>query len=212
MVDKDNFKRVLTIPNLNVVDAVRKTFLETYERHKKGGGGNSFRSALENFTKDAVVILYTFGDYSKAKEFYGYLRKDYPGNRNYKVKMDIFVLKEWSEDIRQATMKQAMDIITGLLYRFCSFLAYGDYKAANAHEGLARFAYRLYMKSQDGVHDRTGLPEFQAMKKDVIKSCLKNFPPVLAGNLQHAIENLKQEKDTDKEKEKEKEKEAKSSK
>lgn len=50
--------RMITVPNLDVVDAVKKVHEKAYEKHKN----SSFRDGLTNFIIDAVVSLYTFGN------------------------------------------------------------------------------------------------------------------------------------------------------
>lgn len=185
MVDKDS--GIITIPNLNVVDAVRKSYIDAYKTHKS----SSFHSALMNFTKDAIVVLYNFGNYSKAKEYYKYLREEEPNKKDYMVSLDLFVLKEWAEDVKDATMRQAHDIISGLIYRSCFFLAYGDHAAAEAHERLAKFVYQRYQRSNEGALERVGLPPFSEMKSRITQGCLRNFPPALRKNLSFAIEQMK---------------------
>ncbi|OGV47298.1 MAG: hypothetical protein A2017_09070 [Lentisphaerae bacterium GWF2_44_16] len=176
MVDKNNFQSIITVPNMELADAVKRTYEEAYEKNKS----NSFKSALENFMKDAIVIFYNFGNYSKAQEYLGDLRKEYPGHHLYRLPLDNFVLREWSEDVQSSTPKQANDIISGLIFRSCYYLAYGDATAALAHEKLARLVYNRYQKDQSASLKRTGLAPFNQLKDKVTQACLKNFPPALA--------------------------------
>lgn len=189
MVDVKNYENVITVPNIKVVDAVLKEYQGAYERNKN----NSFLSAKENFMKDAVVVLYTFGAYSKAKEYLDLLKKEFPGNKEYNVDLDRFVLKEWSEDVKSATMKQANDIVSGLLFRSCYYLVYGDPAAYESHEKLARLVYTRYQNDQSGVQARTGLAPFNEIKSNVIKTCLKNFPPEIANILETQIKAQQKE-------------------
>lgn len=184
MIDKDNYASVITVPNLNLADAVRKTYIEAYEKNKS----NSFKSALDNFTKDAIIILYTYGNYTKAKEYFNDQKKEMPDNKEYKVSLDEFVLKEWIEDVQSATLKQANDIISGLLYRSCYYFAYGDADAALAQEKLARLVYNRYQKDQTGALRRVGLAPLNQIKSNITQACLKSFPPVLAESLRKQIE------------------------
>lgn len=193
-VDKDNYASVITVPNLNLADAVRKTYIDAYENNKS----NSFRSALENFTKDAIIVLYTYGNYTKAKEYFDIQKKEMPDNKEYKVSLDEFVLKEWVEDVQSATLKQANDIISGLIYRSCYYFAYGDADAALAQEKLARLVYNRYQKDQSGALKRVGLAPFNQMKSNITQACIKSFPPALAEGLKKQIEQeqlLAKEKD-----------------
>ena len=187
MADTKGFATVITVPNLNVVDTVRKTFQKAEEDNKS----SSFRSAMLNFMKDAIVILYNFGNYTKAQEYLNMLRKEEPGKPELNVSLDLFVLKEWAEDVRDATPKQANDIISGLLYRSCNYLVYGDMDAALAHERLARFVYNRYMKEHEDTKERTGLAAYAKIKEAVTQSCLRNFAPPLAKILQAYLDQEK---------------------
>lgn len=183
MVDVKNFQNVITVPNLKVVDAVYKVYKEAYERNKN----KSFLSALENFMKDAIVVLYTFGDYSKSQQYLDLLKKEFPDNIAYKIDLDRFILKEWAEDVKSATLKQANDMVSGLLFQSCYYLVYGDLAAYESHEKLARLVYTRYQSDQSGVETRKGLAPFNDIKTNVIKTCLKNFPPDIANILETQI-------------------------
>jgi hypothetical protein len=191
MVDEKGYENnFITIPNLNVVDSVRAIYEEAYQEHQQ----TSFRSALENFMKDAIVTMYNYGKYSKAKEYLEYLRKEYPNNKNYRSDLDSFAIKEWLEDVRDATLKQANNIVSGLIYRSCNFLVYGDINAAAAQERMARFVYRHYQKEQADVKARMGLGNFKEIKSNIIKSCLKNWPPKLSTLLKAQLKTLENQK------------------
>jgi len=183
MVDVKNYENIITVPNLKVVDSVLKAYQEAYDKNKN----NSFLSAKENFMKDAIVVLYTFGGYAKAQEYLDLLKKEFPGNKEYKTDLDRFVMKEWSEDVKSATMKQANDMVSGLLFRSCYYLVYGDNTAYESHEKLARLVYTRYQNDQAGVQKRTGLAPFNEIKSNIIKTCLKNFPPDIAKILETQI-------------------------
>lgn len=174
----------ITVPNLSVVDAIRKSFTEAMERNK---GIVTFKSALENFMKDAIVTLYSFGQYSKAREYYEYLGKEY-GGQQYKIDFDQFVLAQWLEDMKDASFKQAHDLITALIFRSCIFAAYGESASADAHLKLARLAHRKYEISYKASLARVGMPSFDKMKMEITRNCLQSFPPNMAKLLRAQIE------------------------
>lgn len=185
----------MTIPNLNVVDAVRQGFLDASDRNKTV---STFKSAMTNFMVDAVVILYSFGQYSKAQEYYAILRKEHPGNQEYQMDFDQFVLNQWLEDIKDATFKQAHAMISHLIYRSCLLMAYGDIPSASAHLKLARLAYSKYERTYKGSLSRVGLPPFDAMKAEITKACIENFPPEISKMLQAQIQTERIEADAEK--------------
>jgi hypothetical protein len=189
IMDKDDYRDFMTVPNLELADTVKKTFEDAYERQKS----NSFRSALENFMVDAAVLLYNFGRYQKAQEYLESLRKLSPNNIKFKLPLDKFVLMEWTEDVQSSTPRQAMDIIGGLLFRSCYLLAGGDNDAAAAHEKLAALVYKKFFFEQKGAWGRTGLPPYDKIKKDITLKCLENFPPNLSLVLKNALKIIQSE-------------------
>jgi hypothetical protein len=186
MIDKDKFETIITVPNLDVVDSVIKTLDVAFEQNKT----SSFRSAKLNFMKDAIVVMYNYGKFAKAKELYKALRKEEPEKKAYLVPIETFVLKEWAEDIRDATSKKATDAISGLIYRSCYFLTYGDMDAALAQERIAKYIYRKYMQDNMDIRDRTGLAPYSEIKMAVVKGCIKSFPPAVSTIFKAKLEEL----------------------
>ncbi|MDD3117864.1 MAG: hypothetical protein PHQ27_01675 [Victivallales bacterium] len=187
MVDPTNNNNIITAPNLNVIDALRAAYIKAY----KEDDTDSFRSALINFTKEAVVVFYNFGQYSKAEHYYKLLQKEDPGKKEYRAGMEAFVLKEWEEFVQQASLRQANEIIGGLLFRSCNFLAEGDVDAALGQEQMARKIYLRYMKRHVRTKGRVGLADYNQMKARITESCLKNFPPLLSRSLRLQLEQEK---------------------
>jgi hypothetical protein len=186
MIDKDKFETIITVPNLEVVDSVIATLQKAYIDNKT----SSFRSAKINFMKDAIVTLYNYGRFNKAKEIYKDLRNEEPGKKSYMVPLETFVLKAWAEDIRDATTKKATDAISGLVYRSCYYLTYGDMDAALAQERIAKYIYKKYMISNADTKDRTGLAPYSEIKKAVVEGCIKSFPPVVSTIFQAKLKEL----------------------
>jgi hypothetical protein len=97
------------------------------------------------------------------------------------------VVAEWSERVKNASVKRASEIVSGLIFRSINYLLYNDPDAAIAQERLARTVYRNYMKDM-GDSDRTKLPPYSRMKREVVNACLVNLPPQLAQTLKAKIE------------------------
>ena len=161
----------MLVPNLGLADAVRKTYLEAYERNQT----STFKSALDNFMKDAIVTLYSYGQYGKSREYFNIMRRERRGDPNYSD-FDRFILKEWTEDIKDGNYKQAHDLINGLLFTSCLLLGYDDPTGANAHLQLAKMAYAKYSHEYKDSKDRVGLPPFEVMKSELARAFIQNFP------------------------------------
>ncbi len=187
MFDKNNFKSFMTAPNLDVADALKKTFQEVYDRQKS----KSFLSGFENFMTEAILTFYNYGNYTKAKKYLEDQRKMFPHNPRYRVDVDDFVIREWLEVAKDGTMKQVMSIIDGLLFKSIYFLAYGDTDAAAAHEKLAQGVYLHYKQSQNESWGRTGLPPYMEIKQRIVDNCLANFPEPVSASLRSALEEQK---------------------
>ncbi len=191
MIDDSKFEDIVAIPNLNLVDAVHRTYQEAAEAN--ADTAKTFRSAKINFLKSAIALLYNYGRTAKAKEFYRELQKEEP--HHLRIPFETFVMSEWVEDIKGASNKHAMDVVSGLLYQSCSFLAYNETDAALNSEKTARFVYAVYQKEFKDVQGRS-LPPYAEIKNVVTANCLQAFPPAAAAalRLRLAEEKTKQER------------------
>jgi hypothetical protein len=166
----------LLIPNLDLADAVRESYLLAAERNDFA---LSFKSALDNFMIDAIVTLYSYGREKKAREYFNIMRKERisydPRFRNFEQ----FVLQQWTEDIKDGTYKQAHELISGLIFTAALYIAYDDRPAGEAHLKLAKMAYDRYAISFQGI-DRVKLPPFGTMKKEIVTMVINNYPQLAA--------------------------------
>ncbi|MFA6715061.1 MAG: hypothetical protein WC082_08450 [Victivallales bacterium] len=197
IIDRKNYSTIVSMPNLKVVDAVLRVYDEAYLKNDKQ---SSFRSAKLNFMKDAIVLLYNYGSFSKAKEYYRMLCKEEPGK--YKQGFMAFLRKEWAEDMRDASVKEATNIIGGLIYSSLNYMVNGDMEKAVEHEALAKYLYRKYQKVNASIKERTGLAPYATLKAGMIDTALQSFTPVMAQILREKIKESKREKNKSKNKNK----------
>jgi tetratricopeptide (TPR) repeat protein len=184
LIDDKDMENIQVIPNLDLVDSVYDTFWKTQQIYDPDSGAYStFRSARINFMKEAVTILYNYGRFKKAEEYYQKLVAE----DGKKPPLEQFVIQEWTERVRNASVKRASEIVSGLIYRSVNYLLYNDIDAAIAQEKMARTVYRNYMK-EFGDSERTKLPPYQRMKREVVNACLLNLPPQMAQALKAKIE------------------------
>ena len=184
MVDDKDLENIQVIPNLDLVDSVYNTFWAAQNTYDPDSGAYStFRSARINFMKEAISILYNYGKFKKAEEYY----KKLVAEDGKKPPLEQFVIAEWSERVKNASVKRASEIISGLIFRSINYLIYNDTDAAIAQERMARTIYRNYMKDM-GDSERTKLPPYNRMKREVVNACLLNLPPQIAQTLKAKIE------------------------
>ena len=185
MVDEKNFGSIIVVPNLALVDSVFDTFVETQKVHDgEKNFYSTFRSARINFMKEAVTILYNYGKFKKAAEYYKKLEDE--DGKQKEGSLEKFIMAQWAEDVRDAGVKKASEIISGLIFRSISYLVYNDHDAAVANERIARYIYKSYM-SDMGDSERTKLPPFNEMKKNVLENCIRVFPPAMVEVLKAKI-------------------------
>lgn len=183
MIDDRSFESIIVVPNLALVDAVFDTYVKAQETFDKGNSASTFRSARINFMKEAVTILYNYGKFTKAEEYYQKLIKE-DGKKHPNI--EAFIMDEWAEDVRDAAVKKASEIISGLIFRSINYMVYNDQDAAIANERIARYIYTKYAADL-GKEDRTKLPSYAEMKRSVVENCLKIFPPAMVAILKAKI-------------------------
>jgi len=186
MLDEKNYESIIVVPNLALVDAAKKAYMDAQEYHDADRGKySSFHSARMNFMKEAIVILYNYGNFSKAAEYFQELVKADGPQKNGKT-LEEFVLGEFAEEVHNANVRQASEIISGLIFRSINFLIYNDHDAAVANERIARYIYSKYAVGQ-GSGERQKLPPYNEIKRVVVERCIKTFPPMLAEILKAKI-------------------------
>ena len=192
IVDNKDFKSVMIVPNFDVIDSAKRVFDETI---KANADINSFVSAKNNFLKDAIVLLFNYGKFAKAREYYTMLQKENPGNKEYTVPLDEFAMKEWLMEVKDGSYKKTMDIIDGLLKRSFTYIVYGDDDAAIASEKIAK---AVYAKHQTEFKDvpRLILPAYTEIKKNVLEKIMKENPAEVTEILKNRLNFRPKEKDS----------------
>ncbi|MBQ9770850.1 MAG: hypothetical protein IJW23_03400 [Lentisphaeria bacterium] len=187
--NKTPSENYILIPNLDLVDAVRESFLLAAKRNDFA---HSFKSALDNFMIDAIVILYSYGREKKAREYFNIMRKERVSYDKRFLNFEQFIVSQWEEDMKDGSYKQAHDLISGLIYTAAVYIAYDDLTAGEAHLKLAQMAYERYGRSFKDV-DRMQLPPFGTMKREIVMMVMNQFPQ-LAPRLQGVIQEERNSK------------------
>ncbi len=184
-VDGGEGRYIQVVPNLALADSAYNTYVQTQKDFDDGSGGaESFRSARINYLKDAIPLIYINGNISKAEEFFRKLIKE-DGPQKQKT-LDEFVMVEFAEDVRDADVKKASAIISGLIRRSILNLIYGDHAAAVANERLARYIYRKYVAENHDIKRNT-LPSYAKLKEGEVNECRRYLPPAMVTILNAAI-------------------------
>ena len=177
-------KYIQMVPNLNLADSAYKAFEAGEAEFSGSGAGNSFRSAKINYLKDAIPLIYINGNITKAQEFFDKLVAiDGPQKRRT---LDEFVMVEYAEDVRDADIKKASGVVSGLIQRAIFNMLIGNREAAVANERLARYIHHSYSLKNKDVKRNT-LPPYNEIKKGVVQNNLVNLPPAMRSILEAEI-------------------------
>ena len=185
MIDETAFETITLVPNIQLVDAVFDRYKEVQEIYEKDNNYSTFRSARINFIKEAISILWNYGSFSKSAEYYKKLQAEEPGS--HKLPLEAFVMQQWAEEVRDASVKKASEIVSGLIMRSMFYLIYNDHDAAVANERMARYIYNKYQKEMGG-EARTTLPPYNEMKKSMVETLGKTLNPVMAEILKQRVQ------------------------
>ena len=204
-VDDKNFESMVVVPNLSLVDAVYKTYTDAQTYHDgEGEFYSSFRTARINFSKEAISILYNYGAFTKAEEYYKVLvaddgpqKKETPEGTIYYHNLEEFVMAQWTEIISMANPKQASEILSGLIFRSINYMLYNDNDAAVANERIARYVYNYYVKNI-GDTARMKIPKYAEIKRSVVENSLKMLPPALGQLLKAKLASEQAEAEAEK--------------
>ena len=194
-IDAKNYESIIVVPNLALVDAVYRTYTDAQTYHDgEGAFYSSFRTARINFVKEAISILYNYGAFSKAEEYYKMLVKDDGVQKKetaegtvYYHNLEEFVMAQWVEIIVSANPKQASEIISGLIFRSIYYMLGNDNDAAVANERIARYIYNYYV-TNIGNNARMKIPAFKELKRTMVENCMRTFPPAMTALLKAKID------------------------
>ncbi len=194
-IDAKNYESIIVVPNLALVDAVYRTYTDAQTYHDgENAFYSSFRTARINFVKEAISILYNYGAFSKAEEYYKMLVKDDGVQKKetaegtvYYHNLEEFVMAQWVEIIISANPKQASEIISGLIFRSIYYMLGNDNDAAVANERIARYIYNYYV-TNIGNNARMKIPPFKELKRTMVENCMRTFPPAMTALLKAKID------------------------
>ena len=180
----DDFQDSVNVPNLDIVDSVRKIY---YESWVENPGSSSFKSAYAVFMCDAILILHAYGNHQKAREYLEQAKREFPEDAQNRLSVDDFVLARWRQNLGGAGWERGRSIINGYLNKYCVALASGDTLAAAGQESVARKVYEAFKLERAADWVANGLPPYEEMKTTETNRCLKEFKPEVAKLLSEAL-------------------------
>ena len=99
---------------------------------------------------------------------------------------------EYAEDVRDADVKKASSVISGLIQRAFTYLIFNNREAAVSNERLARYIHRIYSEKNKDIKRNT-LPPYNQMKQGILDNFRKYAPPALVTILEAEVNAEKAE-------------------
>lgn len=184
LTDPENKKYFIGVPNFSVLE---RTLQAADEGYKNNMDDDTFTNSRIYFLRDAVVLLYSYGQTKRAGEMFDLLKQYDPGQEKSET-LKHFYDRTLQEKISFSTVKTIGELLVGTIYCQLHYLVYGD--TARAAE-LSKFAESMYARFvEDNTERKSGadLPPLDVLIGAVVDNYLKSAPPELANRLRRIIE------------------------
>lgn len=170
--DKEGVQNLFLRPDLRMFiscDQTWKLFINKYEL-LEGGNPKAVRGGHKNFLEQAVLAFYQSGHLKEALEIYKDLITRYPKNEegyeieDYKLPMLDFLKKQMKDEFRGLGIRDAVEIINGMLKESYFRYAMFDDNESAAREKMAIEVYDIYQKQHSDDVARVGLPSLELIR------------------------------------------------
>ncbi len=170
--------------NIKVVDVTNKIYQDLLEYYNRQ---SSVLGSYGGFLDNAIATLYKFGEKKKANEYLQIARSIKEFSPRFNLDLDEFVLRELAERMKGATNAQAQNTIQSYIMNAYYQLAIDEEEPANTFITIAKQLYDRYMKDNEGIEQRKGLPPFEQMKKTTLEMTKQRINPAIAKRLEELL-------------------------
>ena len=164
-------KEFIYAPNLDVVGRANGAYEEMMEFEPDMR--KNIETAHRNFLRTAVYFLYSYNRLALSKQWFDYMRKNYPESLPEGQTLEDFALAKVAEDVGETSHDRVKAILEGLLTSAFMNLAIDEDDLA---VGYDRFAQRIWQRFQNELpevsQERVGLPSLGELKKVVLDQLL----------------------------------------
>lgn len=170
--DKSGNQNLFLRPDLRMFTSCDQTWKMTIKKYESLERGNpkAVRGGHKNFLENAVMTFYQNGHLKEALQIYNELITLYPKDEqgyeiaDYKLPMLDFLKTRMREEFRGLGIRDAVEMVNGLLKEgYFRYAMYDDNEAA-AREKIAQEVYTFYQKEHADEHSRVGLPSFDMLR------------------------------------------------
>jgi hypothetical protein len=181
-------------PNLSVIDEANKAYLEMAELEPDKR--DNILNAHKNFVGMAVYHLYTHNRKAAAKQWFDYLKEQYPNATTVGGmsvdNLDDYAMSRITENVGETDPNKVKGVIMGVLEGALLNYALGDDESDTVAVNNEFFAQRLWTRYMTEISRyeknivRVGLPPFKQLYDEVLKGVLSpeyGLDPTLAAQL-----------------------------
>ncbi len=185
---KVNFRKVgqdeimLVMPDMRIADILNNYYKEILEQTPENQSAG-IQSSHRDFLKKVILLAYTINDLSTARQYYRYLREEYPGEAD--LSFNSFISKEFIETLKGGSVQKISSLIYGTLYQSFWYLAAGEESRYAGLQSMARLIYQRMCEKDKRFLEM--FPDFESLANSVAGSALEQLPPALAESLRKKL-------------------------
>jgi hypothetical protein len=188
----DPFSKTYSLaPNLDLASKAYDTYEKEYAEESDPGQKDGIQRAERNFLLSAVYFLYENNRVAESSKWYKILGEKYPDKtildndpnsfpRN--LTLDEYAVARVQSELGDTSQERTTGVVRGLLLNAYYNLAIGQDDRHQGYKNLARKVYDHYGAKTASTHanqERTKLPPFDVLNRDVLNQLLDTQKPVL---------------------------------
>ena len=179
------------VPNFSMLERTLKSAEEGYENNKD----ESFLLSRNYFLRDAIVLLYSYGQTSEAQRMFDLLKETDVGMKDSTLTLKQFYDLNVYDMIEFATVKEIGELMVGTIYCALHYRVLGDQNRAMELEKSLNWMYNKYLEDNSIRVSGVELPPLEVLYAAVVDNFIKTAPPQLAKRLEQLIKvNAEQQK------------------
>jgi tetratricopeptide (TPR) repeat protein len=169
---RDGKKDLFLRPDLRMFASCDQTWKKVIEKYEilEEGNPKAVRGGHKNFLENAVMTFYQSGHLKQALEIYKELITLYPKDEqgyeiaNYKLPMIEFLKKGMKEEFQGLGIRDAVELINGMLKESYFRYAIHDDNESAAREKMATEVFTFYQKEHSDEMYRVGMPSLELLR------------------------------------------------
>lgn len=191
LTDPENMVYFIGVPNFSMLERTLKSAEEGYENNKD----ETFLLSRNYFLRDAIVLLYSYGQTSEAQRMFELLKETDVGMKDSTMTLKQFYDLNVYDMIEFATVKEIGELMVGTIYCALHYWVLGDQNRAMELEKSLNWMYNKYLEDNSVRVSGVELPPLEVLYAAVVDNFIKTAPPQLAKRLEQLIKvNAEQQK------------------